>query len=113
MGREEIGAVVAARCGIPLGTLTADEEERLKRLEELLSGRVKGQPEAIAAVADAVRLARVGLKKQERPAGVLLFVGQIVEEFGVSDSTQSVNFLFTPSGEAGTPSMPKWNSLSA
>ena len=75
VGREEIAAVVAARCGIPVGTLTADEGERLKRLEELLSGRVKGQPEAIAAVADAVRLARAGLKKPERPAGVFLFVG--------------------------------------
>jgi len=75
IGRQEIAAVVAARCGIPVGTLTADEGERLKRLEELLSGRVKGQPEAIAAVADAVRLARAGLKKPERPAGVFLFVG--------------------------------------
>ena len=75
IGRQEIAAVVAARCGIPVGTLTADEGERLKRLEELLSGRVKGQPEAIAAVADAVRLARAGLKEPERPAGVFLFVG--------------------------------------
>jgi len=75
IGRQEIAAVVAARCGIPVGTLTADEGERLKRLEELLSGRVKGQPEAIAAVAEAVRLARAGLKKPERPAGVFLFVG--------------------------------------
>jgi ATP-dependent Clp protease ATP-binding subunit ClpA len=74
VGREEIAAAVA-RCRIPLDTLTADEGERLKRLEELLSGRVKGQPEAIAAVADAVRLARAGLKKPERPAGVFLFVG--------------------------------------
>lgn len=75
IGRQEIALVVAARCGIPVGTLTADEGERLKHLEELLSGRVKGQPEAIAAVADAVRLARAGLKKPERPAGVFLFVG--------------------------------------
>ena len=75
IGREDIARAVAARCGIPVGTLTADEGERLKRLEELLSGRVKGQPEAIAAVADAVRLARAGLNKPERPAGVFLFVG--------------------------------------
>ncbi len=75
VGREEIAAVVAARCGIPVGALTADDRERLKRLEELLSGRVKGQPEAIAAVAGAVRLARAGLKKPGRPAGVFLFVG--------------------------------------
>jgi ATP-dependent Clp protease ATP-binding subunit ClpC len=75
IGREEIAAVVAARCGIPLGTLNADEGERLKDMEKLLSERVKGQPEAIAAVAEAVRLARAGLKKPERPAGVFLFAG--------------------------------------
>jgi ATP-dependent Clp protease ATP-binding subunit ClpA len=36
---------------------------------------VKGQPEAISAVAEAVRLARAGLKKPGRPMGVFLFVG--------------------------------------
>ncbi len=75
VGREEIAAVVAARCGIPVGTLTADEGRRLKEMELLLTQRVKGQPEAIAAVAEAVRLARAGLKKPERPAGVFLFAG--------------------------------------
>jgi ATP-dependent Clp protease ATP-binding subunit ClpC len=44
-------------------------------LEEDLSKRVKGQPEAISAVAEAVRLARAGLKKPGRPVGVFLFVG--------------------------------------
>ena len=34
-----------------------------------------GQPEAISAVAEAVRLARAGLKKPGRPVGVFLFVG--------------------------------------
>jgi len=75
VGREEIAAVVAARCGIPLGRLTADEGSRLKEMEEWLERRVKGQSEAISAVAEAVRLARAGLKKPERPAGVFLFVG--------------------------------------
>jgi ATP-dependent Clp protease ATP-binding subunit ClpC len=75
VGREEIAAVVAARCGIPLGRLTADEGLRLREMERQLCGRVKGQPEAISAVADAVRLARAGLKKPGRPAGVFLFAG--------------------------------------
>ena len=44
-------------------------------LEGDLGKRVKGQPEAIAAVAEAVRLARAGLKKLNRPMGVFLFVG--------------------------------------
>jgi ATP-dependent Clp protease ATP-binding subunit ClpC len=75
IGREEIARVVAARCGIPVGTLTADEGARLMALESDLEKRVKGQPEAIAAVAEAMRLARAGLKKANRPMGVFLFVG--------------------------------------
>jgi ATP-dependent Clp protease ATP-binding subunit ClpC len=75
IGREEIAAAVAARCGIPVGTLTADEGLRLMALEGDLGKRVKGQPEAISAVAEAVRLARAGLKKPNRPVGVFLFVG--------------------------------------
>lgn len=75
VGREEIAAAVAARCGIPVGTLKADEGVRLMALEGDLGKRVKGQPEAIAAVADAVRLARTGLKTPNRPMGVFLFVG--------------------------------------
>jgi ATP-dependent Clp protease ATP-binding subunit ClpC len=75
VGREEIAWAVAARCGIPVGTLTADEGARLMELEGDLGKRVKGQPEAIAAVAEAVRLARAGLKKPNRPMGVFLFVG--------------------------------------
>ena len=75
VGREEIAAAVAARCGIPVGTLTADEGARLMALEGDLGRRVKGQSEAISAVAEAVRLARAGLKKPGRPVGVFLFVG--------------------------------------
>jgi ATP-dependent Clp protease ATP-binding subunit ClpC len=75
VGREEIAAAVAARCGIPVGTLTVDEGARLMALEDDLGKRVKGQPEAISAVAEAVRLARAGLKKPGRPVGVFLFVG--------------------------------------
>jgi ATP-dependent Clp protease ATP-binding subunit ClpC len=75
IGRDEIAMAVAARCGIPVGTLTADEGARLMALEGDLGNRVKGQPEAISAVAEAVRLARAGLKKPNRPMGVFLFVG--------------------------------------
>ncbi len=75
VGRDEIARAVAARCGIPVGSLTADEGVRLMALEEDLSKRVKGQPAAISAVAEAVRLARAGLKKPGRPVGVFLLVG--------------------------------------
>ena len=44
-------------------------------MEERLHDRVVGQGEAIAAVSDAVRRARAGLKDPRRPIGSFLFLG--------------------------------------
>src|SRR4051812_25481220 len=60
VGETEVAAVIAARTGIPVGELVAGELERLQGLEEDLHRRVIGQEEAVAAVADTVRRARVG-----------------------------------------------------
>ncbi|MDI7277125.1 MAG: ATP-dependent Clp protease ATP-binding subunit, partial [Anaerolineae bacterium] len=72
---DAVARVVAEWTGIPVGRLTEPEQERLLRLEELLRERVVGQEEAISAVAQAVRLARAGLKRPGRPVGVFLFAG--------------------------------------
>jgi ATP-dependent Clp protease ATP-binding subunit ClpB len=44
-------------------------------MEEGLHARVVGQDEAVAAVSDAVRRARAGLKDPSRPIGSFLFLG--------------------------------------
>ncbi len=75
IGREEIAVVVAARCRIPVEQLTADETQRLLSMEDVLRRRVIGQDEAVGAVADVVRRARVGLNDPRRPLGVFLFAG--------------------------------------
>ncbi len=72
---EDVAGVISQRCQVPVGELTEDEMARLSRLESVLAERVKGQDEAVAAVADAVRTARAGLKKPNRPVGVFLFLG--------------------------------------
>src|SRR5437870_5212809 len=51
------------------------ERERLTRLEGELGRRVIGQPEALAAVANAVRRARAGLQDPNRPTGSFIFLG--------------------------------------
>src|SRR5205807_1605469 len=51
------------------------ERERLTRLEAELAQRVIGQPEALAAVANAVRRARAGLQDPNRPTGSFIFLG--------------------------------------
>jgi len=72
---EAVARVVADWTGVPAARLTAADQQQLLELEAVLGRRVVGQPEAVAAVASAVRLARAGLRPPGRPTGTFLFVG--------------------------------------
>jgi len=72
---EDIAEVVASWTGIPVSTMMETEAEKLLRMEEALHKRIVGQEEAIAAVADAIRRARSGLKDPRRPIGSFIFIG--------------------------------------
>ncbi len=75
VGETEVAHVVAARTGIPVGELVGAELARLHTLEEDLHRRVIGQEQAVEAVADTVRRARVGLAEGDSPLGTFLFLG--------------------------------------
>src|SRR5947199_76808 len=66
---EDIARVVASWTGIPVSRMLESEREKLVKMEERLSQRVVGQPEAIAAVANAVRRSRSGLQDPNKPIG--------------------------------------------
>ncbi len=72
---EDIAEIVAKWTGIPVTKMLESERERLTRLEAELGQRVVGQPEALAAVANAVRRARAGLQDPNRPTGSFIFLG--------------------------------------
>ena len=72
---DDVAEIVAAWTGIPVTRLMEGELEKLVHMEERLHARVIGQEEAIAAVSDAVRRARAGLKDPRRPIGSFLFLG--------------------------------------
>ncbi len=71
----DIAWAVSARTGIPAGRLSANERERLLNMEQLLAGRVMGQPEAVHSVAEAVRRGMAGIRDEHRPVASLLFTG--------------------------------------
>jgi len=75
VGPDDIADVVSAWTGIPAGRLMEGETAKLLRMEESLAQRVVGQPEAVAAVADAVRRVRAGIADPNRPTGSFLFLG--------------------------------------
>ncbi|MBP9897475.1 MAG: ATP-dependent chaperone ClpB [Gemmatimonadales bacterium] len=72
---EDIASVVAKWTGIPVTKMLESDRARLTRLEAELARRVVGQPEAIAAVSNAVRRARAGLQDTARPTGSFIFLG--------------------------------------
>ncbi|MCU1224446.1 MAG: ATPase domain protein [Edaphobacter sp.] len=71
---EHVAEVIAERVGIPIHRMLESERERLVKLEERLSARIFGQPEAVLAVAEAVRRMRADLDSHRKPNS-FLFVG--------------------------------------
>ena len=72
---DAIAAVVSRWTGIAVSKLVESEKQKLLHIEDDLRKRVVGQPEAVEAVAEAVRRNRAGLGESGRPIGSFLFLG--------------------------------------
>ncbi len=70
-----VAEVIEAWTGIKVGNMTRDDMTTLLQLEDDLKKRVIGQDHAIKQIADVIRGAKVGIKKEEGPIGVFLLVG--------------------------------------
>jgi ATP-dependent Clp protease ATP-binding subunit ClpC len=71
----DVAAILSEWSSIPIGKLESGEMDRLRRLEEDLTARVKGQSRAVKSVARAVRRSRSGLRDTRRPIASFLFCG--------------------------------------
>jgi ATP-dependent Clp protease ATP-binding subunit ClpC len=71
----DIASVIAQWTGIPVAQMMETESAKLLQMEERLHDRIVGQDEAIAALSDAIRRARSGLKDPSRPIGSFIFLG--------------------------------------
>ncbi|KAM3419242.1 hypothetical protein BST61_g5182 [Cercospora zeina] len=72
---DDIALVVAKATGIPVTKLMSGEIEKLVNMEDVLRQSVRGQDEALHAVANAVRLQRAGLSGDNRPIASFMFLG--------------------------------------
>jgi len=71
----DIAEVINQWTGIPVSQMMEDEKDKLLQMEDRIHERLVGQVEAVAAVADAIRRARSGLKDPRRPIGSFIFIG--------------------------------------
>jgi len=72
---EDIAELVAHWTGIPVSRMLETESEKLVHMEERLHQRIVDQDEAVAAVSEAIRRSRAGLKDPKRPIGSFIFLG--------------------------------------
>ncbi len=72
---KDVEAVVATIARIPAKSVSRDDKEVLQNLDRDLKTMVFGQDPAIEALVAAIKLARAGLRDQEKPIGSYLFSG--------------------------------------
>jgi type VI secretion system protein VasG len=70
-----VARVVSDWTGIPLGKVAREQAALVADLENRLTERIKGQEAAIAAVTQAIKASKAGLRAPEQPASVFLLVG--------------------------------------
>lgn len=73
--RSEIEEIVAKIARIPPANVSNDDRSKLQTLERDLKSVVFGQDKALEVLASAVKMARSGLGKPEKPIGSFLFSG--------------------------------------
>lgn len=105
--KDDISEVLSEMTGIPLGNMHGGEKEKLLNMEGELGKTVVGQPEALAAVAKAIRRSRAGVRDPNRPIGTFVFAG----ESGVGKSLLAkalAEFLFDDENAALTIDMSEY-----
>jgi ATP-dependent Clp protease ATP-binding subunit ClpA len=73
--RLEVEEIVSKIARIPPASVSSDDRSKLKTLDRDLKSVVFGQDVAIDALAAAIKMARSGLGKPEKPIGSFLFSG--------------------------------------
>ncbi len=75
IGKGEIEDIIAKIARIPPQAVNHDERSKLQTIDRDLRNVVFGQDPAIDALASAIKMARAGLGKTDRPIGSFLFSG--------------------------------------
>lgn len=75
IGKAEIEDIIAKIARIPPQTVNQSDRSKLQKMERDLKNVVFGQEPAIDALSAAIKMARAGLGKTDKPIGAFLFSG--------------------------------------
>ncbi|TDK67285.1 ATP-dependent Clp protease ATP-binding subunit ClpA [Sapientia aquatica] len=91
IGKLEIEEIISKIARIPPQTVNQDDRSKLQTIERDLKNVVFGQDAAIDALSSAIKMARAGLGKLDKPIGSFLFSGPT----GVGKTEMAKQLAFT------------------
>lgn len=91
IGKLEIEEIISKIARIPQQTVSHDDRSKLQTIERDLKNVVFGQDPAIEALSSAIKMARAGLGKTDKPIGSFLFSGPT----GVGKTEMAKQLAFT------------------
>ena len=72
---DDIETIVAAIARIPTKTISSSDKNSLKKLARNLKLVIHGQDKAVETLDDAIKMARAGIGREDKPIGSFLFAG--------------------------------------
>lgn len=72
---KEIEQVVASISGVPVKSVSSNDRQQLRDLDKNLKSVIFGQDKAVSALVSAIRMARSGLSRDNKPVGSFMFAG--------------------------------------
>ncbi|MGE3713686.1 MAG: ATP-dependent Clp protease ATP-binding subunit ClpA [Alphaproteobacteria bacterium] len=99
ISHKEVEDIIAKMARMPAKNISADDAKALQNLEDDLKLVVFGQDKAIHALASAIKMARAGLREEEKPIGNYLFTGptgvgktEVAQQLGIIMGMDLVRF---------------------
>ena len=93
VSEENVAEVVSMMTGVPLTKVSQNENQKLAKMYDSLSGKVIGQDDAVKKVVKAIQRGRVGMKDPNKP----VFSGILIGNSGVGKTElakQLAKYLF-------------------
>ncbi|MBF8179212.1 MAG: ATP-dependent Clp protease ATP-binding subunit ClpA [Burkholderiaceae bacterium] len=91
IGKSEIEDIISKIARIPAQTVNQDDRSKLQTIERDLKNVVFGQDPALEALGSAIKVARAGLGKADKPIGSFLFSGPT--GVGKTEAAKQLAFL--------------------